>query len=507
MNLRLAICAVLVLLGACRTTQTPPGTPPASQVLVLSGDDFGNGGTSVTLLGVGSGESVAVIPVYAAQSMAPAAISYRVTATGLTAPVAPAAEPGRAARPKPNPKHRRLHKHLAHLEEDRQLALELRRAGIKPLGQGLSPTDLGTNCPVPYTVGATVCDFWVSPADTEVLINATLRFESANAYWFIDNTYANEFSQQELVRLGQIFEDELVPVDTGYFGNFPDADGNGKIFIVFTSLDVYGYVFSGDLFDNDFVQEETNGRLHSNEGDIFYAYVPSDNIRLNRTREQYFATDLPSTLVHELKHLISYGVRIPDPNAGLEAIWSEEASAVAAEELSPYGSAKTGYAQGQAAGTLEAPENFRVVSEERGGQQEKSYYGYNFLLFWRIAERVGHENFWKTWTAGPEIGVANIEKNAASLGSFADMMADWSTVLMFDHTNLLTGYDYSKLDLRDRTWQPLAYRPLSGQVTGSTRSLAAYVGQGTGQDVTLTIETDDLTPYAVVVRFTGTLPY
>ena len=501
MKPRLALCTVLALLGACRVTDTPA----APQVLVLKGNDFGSRGTTVTLRNVGANESVAVLPVYAAQSLAPDAVQYRVTPTGLTAPAAAQNVP--AARAAPSPEQRRLQEHLAHLEENRRLAQKLRRAGVKPLGQGLSPTDLGTNCPAPYTVGGTVCDFYVDPAGDveEALVNATLRFESANAYWFIDNAYANELSQEELVRMGQIFEDELVPVDTQYFGNFPDADGNGKIFIVFSSLEAYGYVTYLDLFDDDAVVAQFG--VHSNEGDIFYARLPSDNVRDGRTREQYFAADLPSTLVHELKHLIAGGIRLQDPNAQLEPIWAEEASAVAAEELSPYGSAETRYAQGQAENSLKEPENFRVISKERGTPQEGSYYGYNFLLFWRIAERVGHENFWKGWTAGPETGVANLERNAPALGSFADMMADWSMALMFSNTGLVSGYDYSKLNLRDGTWQPLAYRPLTGPVTGSTRSLAAYVGQGTGQDVTLTLETNDLTPYAVVVRFTGTLPY
>ena len=511
MKLRLFVCTVLILLGACRVTDAPA----APQVLILKGNDFGSGGTTVTLRNVGSGESVAVIPLYAAQSLAPDAVQYRVTPTGLVAPAA-AAQNVPAARPASSPEPRRLQEHLAHLEENRGLAQKLRRAGVKPLGQSLSPTDLETNCPAPYTVGGTVCDFYVDPAGDaeEALVNATLRFKSANAYWFVDDSYASEFSQEELVRMGQIFEDELVPVDTQYFGNFPDTDRNGKIFIVFSSLDAYGYVRLADFIDNDVVIRETQGRVHSNEGDIFYAYLPSDNVRFEednpdltpeRARQSYFDTELPSTLVHELKHLISYGVRLQNPRAQLEQRWAEEASAVAAEELSPYGSAVTGYAQSRA--FLETPEDFRVVGDELGGAQEASYYGYNFLLFWRVAERVGHENFWKTWTAGPEIGVANVEKNAPALGSFADMMADWSTALMFSNTGLISGYDYTKLNLRDGTWQPLAYRPLSGQVTGATRSLAAYVGQGTGQDVTLTIQTDDLTPYAVVVRFTGKLPY
>lgn len=510
MKPRLALCTVLALLGACRVTDAPA----APQVLVLKGDDFGNGGTTVTLRNVGANESVAVLPVYAAQSLAPDAVQYRVTPTGLTAP-AVAAQNVPAARAAPSPEQRRLQEHLSHLEENRRLIQKMRRAGIKPLQKELSPSDVSSNCPAPYTVGATVCDFYVisSPGTPQKLVNTTLRFGSANAYWFVDDAYANELTQADFVRLGQIFENEIVPIDTQYFGNFSDIDGNGKIFIVFSSFNLYGYVFSADFLDDDDAQRFG---ARSNEGDIFYAYLPNDNVRFEagnpditpkQARQAYFDTELPSTLVHELKHLISYGVRIPD-GAPLEEDWAEEASGVAAEEFSPYGSSKTGYAQGQAQDSLKEPEKYRVVGDENtNGDDGTSFYGYNFLLFWRVAERVGHENFWKTWTAGPEIGVANVEKNAPALGSFADMMADWSTTLMFDHTGLVSGYDYSKLDLRDGTWQPLAYRPLSGPVTGATRSLAAYVGRGTGQDVTLTIQTDDLTPYAVVVRFTGALPY
>ena len=510
MKLRLFVCTVLALLGACRVTDAPA----ASQVLVLKGDDFGNSGTTVTLRNVGVGESVAVLPVYAAQSRAPDAIRYRVTATSLAAP-AVAAQNVPVARAAPRLEQERHEAHLAQLEENRLFVQEMRRTGIRPLQDKLSPNDVGSNCPAPYAAGSTVCDFYViaSPGTPQTLINATLRFESANAYWFVDNAYANELTREDLLRLEQIFEDDIVPVDTRYFGNFSDIDGNGKIFIVFSSFDLYGYVYSADFFDDD--QTVAQG-VRSNEGDVFYAYLPSDNVRFEannpdltpeQARQAYFNVELPSTLVHELKHLISFGLRIPN-GLPLEEGWAEEASGVAAEEFSPYGSSKTRYAQGQAQDSLKEPEKYRVVGDEStNGDDGQSYYGYNFLLFWRVAERVGHENFWKTWTAGPEIGIANLEKNAPALGSFADMMADWSTTLMFSNIGLVSGYDYTKLNLRDGTWQPLAYRPLSEQVTGSTRSLAAYVGQGTGQDVTLTIETNDLTPYAVVVRFTGTLPY
>ncbi len=304
------------------------------------------------------------------------------------------------------------------------------------------------------------------------MVDTTLRFESANAYWFVDDVYADEFTPEQLERLAGIFEEDIVPVDTEYFGPFPDFDNNGKIFIVFSHLDAYGYVDYNDLFDNDEVLAETG--YHSNEGDIFYAYLPSDNEAFGFDRESYFTENLPSTLVHELKHLIAGGIRLSLPEdefLGLEESWAEEASAVAAEELSLYGSAVTGYAQGAAADALADPEAYRIVDDdEEAGPEGFSYYGYDFLFLWRVAERVGHETFWKAWTAGPETGVANIEKNAAELGSFADMMTNWAVSVMFDHTGKLPDYDYESLNLRHGTWQnPWYSAPLSAD-SSRTRS-------------------------------------
>ena len=66
--------------------------------------------------------------------------------------------------------------------------------------------------------------------------------------------------------------------------------------------------------------------------------------------------DLPSTLIHERKHLIAGGVPLGLPQeqfAGFEESWAEEASAVAAEELTgKYGSAASGFAQSAAAASL-----------------------------------------------------------------------------------------------------------------------------------------------------------
>ena len=515
---RLLACGLMLILAACEQQAETPGgdngtlTLPTtgSSVRVLKGEDFENGTVAVTLPDLGADERVAVIPVYAGQAGPFNAVNYTVGASGLR-PALPGTVQIESTRP-PAAAEERTRKRLELHEQSKARTAGLRRSGTATLKEKVRSQDLGDNCPAPYDVGSTTCDFWFYDVETdgEKLVDTTLRFESANAYWFVDDAYADEFTEAELERLAQIFEDDIAPVDTRYFGEFPDSDGNGKIFIVFSSLPFYGYVSYDDFFDDDEIYAETG--FHSNEGDIFYAYLPSNNIEFGFDRERYFTVDLPSTLVHELKHLIAGGIRLGLPQeqfVGFEESWAEEASAVAAEELTgKYGNAATGYAQSAAADSLADPEDYFVVDNNPDeGPEGFSYYGYNFLLLWRIAEQVGHDTFWKTWTAGPETGIANVEKNASELGSFADMMADWAATLMFDHTGLVAGYDYKSLNLRDGSWQPLWYNAPLSAATGETRSLSYYVGYGKDEDADVTVRTSDATPYVVIARFTGDLPY
>ena len=63
------------------------------------------------------------------------------------------------------------------------------------------------------------------------------------------------------------------------------------------------------------------------------------------------------------------------------------------------------------------------------------------------------------------------------------------------------------LNLRDGSWQPLWYNAPLSAATGETRSLSYYVGYGKDEDADVTVRTSDTTPYVVIARFTGDLPY
>ncbi len=478
-------------------------------VLILKPSDFKDSKVTVNLTALTAGESVAVIPVQANQRIhdtnatAPG-LDYNITSTGIegTASNTPILSAG-LVRTKP----------------------KFNTSSISP------QQTFGDVCPGPYTVDTTNCTFKVFKQDDDQTENvgATLKKETANAYWFFDDSSFTEFTTEDLNKLGTIFENNVVGVVQSNFGNFADVDNNGKIFIIFTALakGTDGYVNGDDYFEDE-------GGPPSNEGDIFYATVPSvgSGQGTDRTRKDFLDIQLPATMVHELKHLVANGVRLTssNPNPVDEVGWIEEASAVASEQLSIFTVDKSKFAQDAAATALQDTQSYRIVfpdSDDKSLEFENnSAYGYGFLFLWRIAERLGHKDagntFWKDWTLGTDDNgipaalnsIANLEKyTPASLGTFEDMMMDFAITLMFDHTNLDLGtatpnfYDYKDINIQDGTWQKIPYKALDASISDTTKSTAYYVGKGKNGDAMIEFSSSNSTPYVAIIRFTGQLPY
>ena len=479
--------------GGGNPGENPGGTPPG--VTFLRPSDFTNGVASVTLPKLGAGERVAVIPVHASQDLNQAGLEYSLSVSGVAGQAAELGAQG-AAELQTEGEDEHLHdEHLERLAEGQALAQRLLDAGVQPLSQGDLRTQAYDTCPAPQL--GQQCGFWINAGGEQMPVTATVQHVSENAYWFVQNEDLADFSQSELQALAQTFEEVVVPTDTRYFGSFSDVDQNGKIVIVFSHLlapaGVYGYVSPVDFFPDAEAFPQLG--VHSNEGDIFYAATPGS---LDLPRDAYMQALMPATMVHELKHLIATGTRLTAGKA-LEELWIEEGSAQAAQEL-----AQLGDSQGYAAYALAAPEAYRVVYGERpDGEAGQGIYGYNFLFLWRVAEKVGHDVFWKAWTAGPTSGVANLEAHTGE--AFPELMLDWATTLMFDHTGKLEGYDYQGINLRDGSWEPLGYGAL-GNLSGTAGSMAYFVGKGTGEDVTVSVRSSGAA-YVAVVRFTGDLPW
>ena len=480
----------------------------ASGALTVYGPGDFNGNTlTVQLPGLQPSDYVALIPVYAGQDSSgtdPDGIQYAITTQNVAAASLSRAEDVAPAEPT-------VPTDVPALQASHEFAAHARSAGLKPLNQQKAVTlGFNDNCPGPYQVGVTQCDFWVftdvsTSPPTQALINATVQYVSASAVWFIEDGLTGDdvVSASELGALANTFENTVWPTVSTTFGDAADFDGNGKIFIVLSpkvgNAGLFGYVYSADLY------LDSGSPPRSNEGDIFYATTPGPPINLySWPRDAFLNIALPGTMAHELKHLVATGYRVA---AGfpLEEIWIEEPSAEVAKELSGFGTAQ-GQIQSRASDALANPEAFRIVYATRpGGSEGRAIYGFNFLLMWRAHEKVG-ASLWKPWVQSSLVGIANFE--AATGQSFADALVDWALTLLFDDTARLAGYEYQNLALRDGSWQTLYYQLLATVSNRVLRSMAFYVGRGTGADATVTLTVSDpLRMRVAVVRFAGPLPY
>ena len=482
----------------------------SENVKFLRPSDFVGGMATVSLPELGPNESVVVIPVHASQNPSVDGLQYTLSTSGVTA-----REPASSAwaelmasasmEPRSEPGAASVHAHEVQLDNSTRQANELQQAGVEPLvrsGGVRSQAQAFMKCPPPYTKDVKQCSFWVG-LGTQRQISATLRLESANAYWFVQNEDTYDLSPSELDALAREFETKIIPSNRYYFGNYSDVDGNRKLFVVFSrqvSPSALGYVNSVDLYSD--ASSMPHSGTHSNEGDILYLATPSSNAITPRTH--YFNIVMPATMAHELKHQISLSSRLL---SGLRAEepWLEEGSAVAASQLAGLG-AESGAIQYHADWSLANPQRMRLVYPMDPADTRERYgmYGYSFLLLWRIAELRGHDQFWRSWLAGPGSGVANLESHARR--SLPALMLDWATTLVSDHTGYVAGYDYHGINLRDGSWASLGYGPLGSSVSGTTRSMSYHVGYGTGGRASITLRvTNGADPYMVVLRLPG--PY
>jgi hypothetical protein len=460
-------------------------TVTANSYAVYRPSNFQGGQLVLSLPNLKTTEQVIAIPLHASQDLNPDGLAYTLGVENIS-PLS--IRPASHHHPEADEPSRYRLKHLEFLQHSQQIMNRWQRnkPAAQPRAQAFD------RCPAPYTINQKQCQFAILSGNNFQNIVATLRFVSANAYWFVQNEDVGDLSDQDLSSLAQKFEQITVPSDTRYFGGFPDADRNGKIFIVFSRIlgpdNLLGYVAPWDLLPNGQVQ----GTI-SNEGDIFYAATPGS---LSGTSEQtYLNQTMPATITHELKHLIASGVRVLS-NKPSEELWAEEGSAQAAQEL-----AKQGDNPIVSRFQLEAPHNFRLVYQGRPSDPKESQgiYGYSFLFLWRIAERIGHDRFWRQWVAGPQTGIANLER--ATGQGFDNLMIDWALTLALDHVKGGENFWYQGINLRDGTWQPIGTLPL-GNLQGTARSMAYHIGVGSG-NARIGLQTNGPKPYLLVIRYSG----
>lgn len=485
---------------------TQKATTFGEGVTVVGPTQFVQGHASVSLADVGFDERVMVIPVHATQAatvgQSTDGYDYIVSTLGLL----PVAAPLKAATLHTDEQTRgkflrHPKKFKRHWDAIKKVSIEERTKANVTRRTRAAGGSFG-KCRAPYTVGKQCLFKVLNPHDEFVDVTATLRHVSGHGYFFVDNNDLSDFSTTELATLAQNFDLVAVPTNRRYFGELPDSDINGKSIIVLTRTlydSFFRTGFLGYVAPWDFYPDGTYTDLPSNEGDIFYAVTPAPLQAVGYQRAAYFDSIMPSTMTHELKHLVSLGTRLLN-NRSAEDLWLEEPSAVAAEELAGFGS-MSGEVQSFAQYGLANPQDYRIEWGRRPNESDENYsmYGFNFLFLWRIAEQRGHDVFWKPWVAGPTDNIANLEAHTGA--TFESLMLEWALTLGFDHTGTLEGFDYESLNLRDGTWTDLGVQPLEATVAGSVRSAAYYRGSGLGTGVTIEIESGYHSPYFLVVRY------
>jgi hypothetical protein len=146
--------------------------------------------------------------------------------------------------------------------------------------------------------------------------------------------------------VGREFDSRMMGILEANFGNplAVDAatDNNGKILMVFSKVvndfkNVAGFAFAGDLFP----RTRCNA---SNQAEIFYAVVPTSTEAGNGSGTRGgWNRSMPSTIIHEVKHVTSYAERLARNTSTFEESWLEESTARVSEEL--WARATFGYAQ------------------------------------------------------------------------------------------------------------------------------------------------------------------
>jgi hypothetical protein len=231
--------------------------------------------------------------------------------------------------------------HLDRLDEDLNI---LRRLG-PPRRSTLAPSySRAASAPVPLSVGATTTvKFHYSSCTAAGASNVTARVVFVGQRSVVLEDVAGPLAGKldaDLVAMGEQFESVSYPL----LLNFGDplardqrTDANGRIVMLFTpkvnevAANILGFVSACDLYP--VLQDPSVAG--SNEAEIFYARAATDEAPGNATLDgvSQWRRQMPATMIHEAKHIVSYAERLARAATQFEQVWLEEATAQVASEM------------------------------------------------------------------------------------------------------------------------------------------------------------------------------
>jgi hypothetical protein len=231
--------------------------------------------------------------------------------------------------------------HADRLESDRAL---LRRLGKPRRARRATAASRAAVPSVPLVVGSTTTlNFHFGSCAAANTSSVTARVVYVGAHTVALEDVASPLAGRidaDLVAMAQEFDTLSYPLLLE-FGDplASDAltDGNGRLAMLFTpkvnaaGSNVLGFVAACDLYS----PAQDPAVAGSNQAELFYARTVTDTTPGSTTldgREQW-RRQMPATLVHEAKHITSYGERLARGASGFEEVWLEEGTAQIASEL------------------------------------------------------------------------------------------------------------------------------------------------------------------------------
>lgn len=320
------------------------------------------------------------------------------------------------------------------------------------------------------------------------------------------------FNVADYAGLAAEFDDLHAEVVRTYFGELPDVDGDGRVHLLVTpqvnrlsggsgTSFVSGFFFGGDLLPR-FDDALWPVCLQSNEGEILYLVAPDPAGRFGTRRStDDVRRQIRGTMVHELQHMVNFGVRMRT-GADAEVVWLNEAMAHLAEELA--GRRRRGLGDFQHLSTLD------LIDASTGLRDYQAFFVQNLLRFrswlarpdttsptsaaaraqlaprgaaWALLRYAADHHaaddlpaFLRALTAGPRSGAANL--SAVTGESFESLVSAWMVANFADDLALPALDDRH----RYRSWR---MRVAVSEATGSAPS------SGSAYPLRITMLADD----------------
>ena len=149
----------------------------------------------------------------------------------------------------------------------------------------------------------------------------------------VTNPLTDTLTTTELAAFSSTFDTNTYPVLSNYFGTPGDIDANSAVIIVLTkqvnsfAVGAAGFVVSTDLMD-------PASCASSNNGEIFYGYVPDPLMAAGPIAHTHAAVvkNMPPLIAHEVTHNIQQGIRSQAGGVFMSS-WEAEGQADLAKEV------------------------------------------------------------------------------------------------------------------------------------------------------------------------------